>query len=325
MPISAAVIGSFVQDHCWRTTDFPAPGESRIGSFATFPGGKGFNQAIAAVRQIAQPEDLLFIGALGRDALAEPARAFAQANNLHCVWVEKTASTGAASIVVDAHGANLICVALGANELLSAADIEANTEHLQHARVIAAQLEVGLSASQAALAIARKHGALSILNPAPMNSAVDAQLLALADVLTPNETEFAFLLQHLHGIAVETNDFASDESLHALCRRLSAHSVVLTLGAAGVFVSHAADAWRGDTHAYYREPAATVRVVDTTGAGDAFTGGLLAAHLRFADAPFQRKVRHATRVAGLSVETAGTAQSMPSFAAVQARFGTLSA
>src|SRR3546814_9838339 len=122
--------------------------------------------------------------------------------------------------------------------------------------------------------------AIAMLNPAPANAATTRELLALADIITPNETEFAGLVSRHVGERLDGDSVASlDQSrLHALCRDLlPAGTVVVTLGASGCFVSHADDALRGEDKAYYRIGAAQVRVDDSHGAGDAFNGALAAA------------------------------------------------
>ncbi|HEY0504701.1 MAG TPA: PfkB family carbohydrate kinase, partial [Lysobacter sp.] len=113
-----------------------------------------------------------------------------------------------------------------------------------------------------------------------------------------------------------------DATLHALCRRLLPHgSVVVTLGAAGCFVSHADDGLRGDARNCYRVAAAKVQPLDTTGAGDAFNGALAAAWARRPQAAFADHLHYASRYAALSTERAGAAASMPHDDEVAARFG----
>ena len=165
----------------------------------------------------------------------------------------------------------------------------------------------------------------TVLNPAPANAAVPAALLALSDVLTPNETEFCAQLERHTGERANASTLTTqdDAILHALCRRLLPHgSVVITLGAAGCFVSHAGSSGRGDENAYYRLPAEAANVIDTTGAGDAFNGALAASLANSPDASFASHILFANRYAALSTETAGAAASMPRLAQVVARFGT---
>jgi ribokinase len=315
-PPLVIVIGSYVQDHCWTTDRFPAIGETRVGHFSTGPGGKGFNQAIACHRQGVATE---FVGALGADALADIARRFAADEGLVCHW--QTVSdlpTATSSIVVDAAGRNLIVVDLAANlglEPSAVAQVDAGT------RVVLTQLETKVAVVSAALARAREVGALAFLNPAPLHPDLTPEVLALADLITPNETEFALLL-NLLGVPDDVSQpWQIDElDLHALCRTTGVPTVVITLGEYGCFVSHGRN-HRGDTQPYYRLQPESVRAIDTTGAGDAFSGALAAA-LAFAEpgAAFREAVVHANRVAAMSTEQTGTAPAMPTRAQVAARF-----
>jgi ribokinase len=135
--------------------------------------------------------------------------------------------------------------------------------------------------------------------------------------LTPNETEFAALLGRHVGERVDPEAVSGlDQArLHALCRDLGHDSsVVVTLGASGCFVSHPESNLRGDDSACYRIAADAVRVVDTTGAGDAFNGALAASIALRPDAAFGEHLRFATRYAGLSTEREGAALAMPRLA-----------
>lgn len=314
------VLGSYVQDHCWSTTKLPAPGESRIGQFSTGAGGKGFNQAVAANRLGAKT---LFVGAVGRDALGDTARAFALDEQLDCIWFDTEQPTAASSIVVDAQGLNQICVALGANDALPVGAATAVAGQLSAGDLLVSQLETALAPVQRALAAAQQLGATTLLNPAPINPLVTADLIASSDLLTPNETEFAFLLTRLLGDSNPIDPItAADDIVHACCRRLCAGTVAITLGGDGVFVSHAQGRLRGDAQAYYRVQAAAVKPIDTTGAGDAFSGALAAAMVGFPRATFAAQVGYACRAAGLSTERAGTAPSMANGNDLVERFGS---
>lgn len=316
MPAEVVVVGSFVQDHCWSTDRFPVVGETRVGKFSTGPGGKGFNQAVACHRQVVAT---LFVGALGADAMADTARRFATDEGLDCYWqVIDGQPTATSSIIVDASGRNLIVVDLAANLALSSGAID--TAIVPGVRVVLVQLETSLDATAAALARAREVGAIAVLNPAPMHPELSPELLALADIATPNETEFALLLERL---AVPGGEVAPwslpDLDLHALCRATGVPTLVVTLGEYGCFISHGRN-HRGDNEACYRLPRESVRAIDTTGAGDAFSGGLVAALAR-GEGSFRDAVIHANRVAALSTETVGTAPAMPTREQVRARFG----
>jgi ribokinase len=315
------IVGSYVQDHAWLTDRFPQTGETRRAlGFNTGPGGKGFNQAVACARQ-GVPS--LFIGAIGDDHLGAIAQSFAREEILPCRWqIRDDVPTAASSIVVDRSGANLIVVNLAANEHLDPAFVEAQADAFAGAKILLMQLENNLDAIAAALSLGVRHGLLRVLNPAPVHPDIDAGLLAQCDLITPNETEFALLLERIAGEPVSAATLAQrdDADLHALARKLGAASVVITLGPHGCFVSHAPDTLRGDVQACYRIAPERVRAVDSTGAGDAFSGTLVAALIRFAGRPFRDAVTHANRAAAMSTETVGTAPAMPRFEEVLRRF-----
>ena len=314
------VVGSFNVDHVWQCAHLPQPGETLEGRYATGAGGKGFNQAVAARRAGARAA---FVCALGDDAGAALARGLAAADGLELQALESRAPTGTAGIYVDEAGANSIIIGAGANADLDAAFIETHAGLLRSSAVVLAQLESPKAAVSAALRLARDAGATTVLNPAPANARPPAALLALADVLTPNETELAALAAAHAGEQVEAAAVVlmSSDRLHRLCRELlPAGTVVVTLGAAGCFVSHPGDRLRGDERPWCRVAAEQVRPRDTTGAGDAFSGALAAALARRDGSAFAECVRFAGRYAALSTEREGAAASMPTLDALSARF-----
>ena len=319
-PHVVVVVGSFNVDHVWRCEILPQPGATHSGDYATGPGGKGFNQATASARSGAQTA---FVCALGDDLGGHHARTLATADNIDLRDQTADVPTGSAGIFVDAQGRNSIVVGPGANAVLSAEFIEAQTATIAAAAVTLAQLESPLDAVAAALRIARDAGRIAILNPAPANVAVPRELLALADILTPNETECAGLFARHLGERIDGEAIASVDSprLHALCRDLlPGGTVVVTLGAAGCFVSHPDNVTRGDDSAWYRLAAEPANAVDTTGAGDAFNGALAAALALRPGAAFAVHLREANRYAALSTERPGAAQSMPNREEIEARF-----
>lgn len=315
------VVGSFNVDHVWSTPALPRAGETLAGRYRSGPGGKGFNQAVAAARAGAPTA---FVCALGDDGGGRLARALADADGIALYAAASEAPTGTAGIFVDRDGRNCIVIGPGANGDLSAAFVQAQEAALRDAAVVLAQIETPPEAAAAAFACARAGGATTLLNPAPADARVPEALWALTDIATPNETEFAAQLA-ARGTAVDAGTLASlaDEALHALCRALLPHgTVVVTLGAAGAFVSHPTERLRGDARAAYRVPATEVRAIDTTGAGDAFNGALAASLTQAPQAPFAAHVRFAGRYAGLSTERTGAALAMPSRAEIEARFGS---
>jgi ribokinase len=303
MKPQVVVVGSFVQDLTWKCAAFPAPGETIVGTFVTGPGGKGSNQAVAAGRT---GVPTLFVGAVGRDAFARDAKAFYRAEGIAARFVEKPPhATGTAGILVNAHGQNEIIVALGANAALRPADVPAAA--LKSARVVVTQHESDLRTVVAVLRTARRAGATTIHNPAPMRPDFDPALLKHVDILIPNETEFAALVKLLgvtQGNPLDPTTVAAlpHPELHALCRALKAPTVIVTLGAKGVFVSQAS----GPTFI----AAHKIKVVDTTGAGDAFCGGFAAGLVKFSG-DVLAAARFGNAVAALSVTKFGTAPSMP--------------
>lgn len=320
--VEVIVIGSFVQDHIWRLDRFPQPGETRrAAAFYSGPGGKGFNQAIACARQGVASA---FVGALGDDAPGAAAQKFAADENLPCRWqLRSDRATATSGIFVDRTGAPMNVVQLDANEALEPGFIAAQEDLFAGAKLLLLQLENDIAATRAALDLATRHGLQRLLNPAPVRTEADARLLALCDLITPNETEFALLLDQIAGIRVDANELArsSDAELHAFARRLGVPTVVLTLGAQGCFVSHADEDRRGDDAAHYRLAPERVNAIDATGAGDAFSGALAAAVVRYATQPFRFAVQYANRAAALSTERVGTAPAMPRHDEVQLRFG----
>jgi len=315
------VVGSYNQDYAWRVAHAPRAGETLRGEdFRSAPGGKGFNQAVACARQGVATH---FIGAIGADAAGDTAQRLATGEGIDARWLRRDdAATGSACIVVEAGGQNRIIVALGANERLDSAHVQAQSALFTDAQVLLVQLENNLDASRAALALAGKHGLLRVLNPAPVHPDLDAGLLAQCELLTPNETEFALLLERIGSESIDAATLAQqdDASLHRLARRLGVGSIVITLGAHGCFVSHADATRLGDDSACYRIAPERVDAIDTTGAGDAFSGALVAAIVRFAGRPLRDAVIHANRVAALSTEKAGAAPAMPHYADVLRRF-----
>lgn len=324
MSAKVIVIGSYNQDHVWRVRQFPVPGETVRGeSFATGAGGKGFNQAVACVRQ---GPDTTFIGARGDDALGKIASDNAHAAGLEARWqVLADQPTGSAAILVDGNGQNQVIVTLGANEHLQPSFLGEHKDVFTRAKVVLLQLETNLDVVDEALAIASRHKSVRILNPAPFDASMDAFLLRHCDLLTPNETEFALMLKHLTGTTIEADNVANmaDAVLHALVRKLPVASLIITLGKQGCFVSHDTENSRfTDVQPHYRVSAETVNAIDSTGAGDAFNGALAAALTRWPDAHLEKSVRHASRAAALSTEHHGAADSMVDYDTVIARFGT---
>ncbi len=319
MSARVAVIGSFVQDLAFKVATFPSTGETRIGEFLTGPGGKGSNQAVAAHRQ---GVPTLFIGAIGNDLFGHGYREWTEHEGLPtALLVVEDKPTGAASIVVNEHAENAIVVALGANDALTSDHVTSILSAQPNVQVLLLQAESNLKAAEDTLHYGRTKGLFSIFNPAPINPGVSPELLAFADCITPNETEAAYLLEKFTGHRLEKDiTLLSDDELKALCEHLPSPTVLITVGSQGSILFQRRVA-SGKVRSInqgeiLRIPSIPVTPVDTTGAGDAFNGGLAAGIVKFqGDLP--QAIRYATVVAGLSTERGGTAPSMPTAADVQ--------
>lgn len=304
--VDVTVVGSFNQDLTFFSDSFPAPGETRIGHFQAGPGGKGFNQAVACQRAGAR---VVFVGAVGKDSFADDMQTFAASEGLNLeLEICDHEPTGAAGIVVNKQAENLIVVALGANNQLSRQHVLKVLPQLTTSKVLLCQVESNLDATLAALSFGQQRNIVTVLNPAPINDGLSLELLSHADILTPNETEFVFLMQHVFGQSVP-EDFWQypDEQLHEYCKQVPVATVILTLGKQGCFVSQNPSSGQAG---YFRVPAITVDTVDTTGAGDAFNGGLATGLVRY-NQDLHKAVEFASVVAGLSTTKIGTAPAMP--------------
>lgn len=314
-----AVVGSFIHDLAFKVEVFPGLGETRIGRVFTGPGGKGSNQAVACHRQNIPT---LFIGAIGDDLFGKGYVEWASKERLPVELLHTKSATGAASIVINAQAENLIVVALGANDELSPQHVLSSLSKHEKLSILLVQAESNLDATKAALDYAHKKELISILNPAPINEGMTPELLALADIITPNETEAAFLANHLTGekgcIDVTNLD---DESIIGICKRFPSSATLITLGAKGsLFYQTTAPHIRTsgtEQGELVRIPALPgITPVDTTGAGDAFNGGFTAGLLHF-EGNIKRAIKYATVVAGLSTQREGTSPAMPTRAEVE--------
>jgi ribokinase len=292
------VFGSINQDLVCRVAHLPAPGETVAGSsFAMFPGGKGANQALAAARAGAKTR---LFGAVGNDAFAGPATSLLARSGVDIDGVARVdAPTGVAIIQVDDHGENCIVVVAGAN---AQADPDAVPDAaLASPTVLVLQQEVAAAANASLIARARHLGARIVLNAAPAHP-VPFELLRMIDILVVNELEAAAL-----GVALGWAATPLEFGLSARCEAPDM-TVVITLGAAGAL-------WV-DPHVALRVAAPSVRVVDATGAGDAFVG-VLAAALADGAAP-DIAMRRSVAAGSLACTGSGAQSSLPDAAAIAA-------
>ncbi len=290
------VVGSANMDLVVSCERFPRPGETVLSEALTlFPGGKGANQAVACARLGAR---VLFLGKMGDDVFRPRLLESLRANGVDtgAVLVDDEAATGVALITVDAAGENQIVVASGSNMQLTPADVEAQQALFQQADVVLLQLEIPLETVEKAVSLAKKAGAIVVLNPAPARALPDT-LLRHTDWLTPNESEAAYL----SGVEVRGRAGA-ERAAQKLVERGVRH-VVVTLGGDGALLV-TPDETR-------HLPARRVEVVDTTAAGDAFNGALACALAQQGGGDLAAALDFANRAAACAVTRRGAQAAMP--------------
>lgn len=303
------VVGSSNTDMVVKGPRIPRPGETVIGGqFVMAPGGKGANQAVAAARLGAE---VTFVARVGRDIFGDQAIAGYEKEGIRTEHIVRDPEhgTGVALILVDDRGENLISVASGANNALGPADVDRAAEAIRAADVLLIQLETPLETVAHAAELAAAAGVTVVLDPAPAPAApLPAALLRHVAVIKPNENE----AERLTGIAVcdEATARQAAEKLLALGVRRA----IVTLGAKGAL-------WTDGQRSGF-VPGLSVQAVDSTAAGDAFSGGLacaLARRLSMDDA-----VLYASAVGALSVTRMGAQPSLPTQREVEQFRGRLS-
>ncbi len=249
------VVGSTMMDMITYTKKVPNAGETVIGdSFALGFGGKGANQAVMARRLGAQ---ISMVNTLGDDVFGDTTLENFKKEGIDTSFVARApGASGVAPIWVEPDGTNRIICVPGANHQMTAEQAASALEVLLGYQIVIGQLEIRQSVTISAFKTARRHGATTVLNPAPFE-ALSLELIGLSDWIIPNESEFAGM--HPLGLAPESDEIISELARSLRCR------LIVTLGEKGaVFTSKG-----GEIH---RVSAPVVKAVDTTGAGDAFVG-----------------------------------------------------
>ena len=329
------VVGSLNADLVLRVARLPAPGETlAASSLATFPGGKGGNQAVAAGK-LGYPTAM--VGQVGGDGPGRPdgggalllASLAAGGVDVRLVSVVPGTPTGTAVIMVqEGSGENSIVIVGGANAAGWGVDggaLAGATADLAHGRAggLLLQREVPDDVNTAAARAARPSGTPVILDAGGVDAPIPADLLACVDVLSPNETELARLTGVSSGGGGGSADTGSEAGAVAGAQALLASApglaaVLVKRGAAGSLLVERGGRGETGTTTVTVQPAAPVRtVVDTTGAGDCFTAAYAVALARGLPHPADR-LRYASAAAGLCVQVEGAGPSMPTDAAVRA-------
>lgn len=296
--MSIVVVGSLNMDLVVQVPTIPRSGETVIGGrFATFPGGKGSNQAIAASRTGSQ---VMMVGKVGDDNFGKQMLQVCRDEGVDTrfISIDPHYATGVALITVDSQGQNSIAVASGANLALSADEVRQAWEQLINVEILVMPLETPLETVQTAAKIAFSQGVRVILNPAPAQE-LDEDLLQRVNVIIPNENE----AERMTGLTIRDEHDACKAGVELIRRGVG--SAIITMGNRGALIVE------GSIHIPECRliPAFSVPVVDTTAAGDAFVGALatgLGEGLSLYDAAV-----FATAAAAISVTRAGAQPSLP--------------
>jgi ribokinase len=288
------VVGSYNVGLFIKGQRLPEKGETVIGeTFYEGAGGKGSNQALCTAKMGGQ---VYFVGCVGNDSYGQYAlRLYEDLGlSLEFLFVDPSIHSGISFVIIDAHGDNAIAVALGANLRLAPAHIDQARPVIGEAAVLACQLEGPVDTFAYALKTARGLGVTTLLDPAPAQPLPD-EVYQNTDLIAPNESE----AQSLTGIEVSSLENAGRAARVLLSRGVRA--AIMKLGARGCLYVTADD----ERHI----PAPRVDVVDVTGAGDAFAGGLMVALAEGQN--IHRALEFATCVAALSVTKIGVVNALP--------------
>lgn len=287
------VVGSLNMDMVVNSSKIPVIGETVLGSeFMMVPGGKGANQAVAAARL---GGIVTMAGCVGNDIFGRHLVMNLSSNDIDTESIEVIdgASTGVAAITV-VDGDNCIIVAPGANSKLSCDMIEALEDKIKQASILVVQLEIPIETVRKVIGIANKYNVRVLLNPAPAVK-LDDEFFSRVDIITPNESECEIIT----GFTMDSiDDFKTAVSY---LNREGVQQVIITLGDKGVVYNRGCD--------IIHKPASSVKVVDTTAAGDAFTGAIAFALSEGKD--IDSAVDFANIVGALTVTKRGAQTSLP--------------
>ena len=290
-----SVLGIFVADISFSGNKIPSIGETILGSdYNVGPGGKGCNQAIAIARLGGKVN---FISKIGKDDYGQLALNTLNQNKIDTSTIIQSPvhQTGVAGIMVDKKtGKNAINVITGAPSSFTIDEVNQNIDKIQNSKIFLTQLEIPKDVILHSLKIAKENSVLTILNPATA-SEIPKEFFNYIDYFTPNETEAEFYT----GIKITNEKEAKEASVKLL--NLGLKKVVITLGEKGLFYSD------GKEEVYLK--ATSVKAIDTTGAGDAFNGGLAFALSQ--NKSIKDSLNLANQVAGLSTLKIGAGNAMP--------------
>lgn len=302
------VVGSLVFDCVATAERLPRKGETVLGgSFGTFSGGKGANQAVAAARLGAE---VFMVGRVGDDPRADFVLGSLKASGVDTRFVRRDPSvgTGACCIHVDAAGDNAIIIVPEGNLACTPGDLDAARETIASADILLCQLEIALPAVARAVELATELGVKVILNPAPAGPAPEG-VFAKATILTPNETEAEYFSGVVlpSGASCAADDGRWEQAASAKLLGLGPQAVVITLGQRGAYLA------AGERR--QRVPSFPVIAADATAAGDAFNGALAVALAEGAE--MERAIVFANAAGALTATQVGAQSSLPARVAVE--------
>ncbi|KRM94062.1 ribokinase [Lentilactobacillus senioris] len=304
MKNKVVVLGSLNVDTTLHVANMPQPGETiSAQSKTSSPGGKGANQAVAAARSNA---DTCFIGQVGDDQSGQMMIKALKDNGIDTAHINivEDQGTGSAVILLDENGQNSIMVYGGANQSMGSAVIKQAEELIKSANFIVAQFETPQERTLEAFKIAKENGVVTVLNPAPA-ATIMPELLAVTDLVIPNETESATLT------GIEVTDEASMDANAAKFQKMGVKNLIITVGDKGAYYSTEA------AHGFV--PAFKVDAVDTTAAGDTFIGALCS-QLSGDLSNIAEALTYAQKASSITVQSMGALPSIPTTDQINATY-----
>ena len=293
------VIGSLNMDLVVNVDTMPKPGQTIIGSnFKEVPGGKGANQAVAMARLNG---NVSMIGKVGEDGFGQTLINSLKNDKVDTTYIQTApCATGVALITVDKNAQNSIVVSPGANFEVKENDIDNNIEAIKNSDIVVLQLETPLDTIKYALNKAKELNKYTILNPAPAVK-LDDEIIKNVDLLTPNEAE----LEIISGVSIETEE--DIQKAAQIMIEKGVKELIVTLGSKGsLYINKEKSMFK---------KAYKVEAVDTTAAGDSYTGALAVALSQ--DKGMEEAMDFASKVGALSVLKEGAQSSLPTLEDVE--------
>ncbi|WP_268913807.1 ribokinase [Lentilactobacillus sp. SPB1-3] len=304
MTNKVVVLGSLNVDTTLHIVQMPKPGETISASSKTnSAGGKGANQAVAAVRSGAETS---FIGQVGDDDLGSFMVDALSGNKIDTKEIDKISEegTGSAVILLDKNGQNCIMVYGGANQAIKPSKIDKAEELIASADILIAQFETPQDVTLHAFEIAKEHGVTTILNPAPATKIIDG-LLAVTDLIVPNETESATLTD------IPVTDVDSMDKNATRFAEMGIDNLIITVGDRGAYYHTKDDS--GFVKAF------KVKAVDTTAAGDTFIGAF-SSQINKDLSNIEQALIYAQKASSITVQRAGALPSIPTSKEIDAEY-----